>query len=333
LKHSLGITFDWYNKKATDLLINPELPATGGAAEPPYINVASMDNSGIDIDLSYNHSWGDLGLAANALFTSYNNEIVSMAKGIDFFDAGATRIGPVARNQEGHSLSEFFGYRVTGLFQSSNEVDAAPVQDGAEPGFFRFANADESIPPYWDEQAITPSDRVFIGNPHPKFTYGINLALDYKGFDISAFLYGSSGNDIFNWNKWWTDFWPSFQGQKSKELYYDSWREFGSGKTLPKASNKSNFSTNTVINSYYIENGSYLRLKNLEIGYTLPGRILNKTGITSLRIYLQGVNLVTKTNYTGLDPEIGGGDTNFGIDSGNYPNAKQCIIGLNLTIY
>ena len=330
--HSLGITFDWYRKQATDLLFNPALPATGGDAEPPYVNVASMNNSGIDMDLSYTRNWGDLGFAANAIFTTYKNEIVKIADGTTFFDAGVTRIGTVARNQEGHPLSEYYGYKVTGLFENSYEIDAAPDQDGAEPGFFRFANHDESIPPYWDEQAITPADRMFIGNPHPKFTYGINLALTYKGFDIAAFLYGSYGNDIFNWNKWWTDFWPSFQGQKSKDLFYNSWTENRLNTSVPKASNKSNFSTNTVICNYYIEDGSYLRLKNLEIGYTLPGKLLNKAGAQSLRVYIQGINLFTKTKYTGLDPEIGGDDTNFGIDSGNYPNAKQFIFGLNLTI-
>jgi hypothetical protein len=133
-------------------------------------------------------------------------------------------------------------------------------------------------------------------------------------------------------NKWYTDFWPSFQGQKSKDLLYNSWTETKKNTSVPKASNTSNFSTNTVANSYYIEDGSYLRLRSLEIGYSIPESMLSKVKIKSLRLYLQGVNLFTSTKYSGLDPELGGDDLSFGIDSGNYPNARQFIFGLNLSL-
>jgi hypothetical protein len=213
-------------------------------------------------------------------------------------------------------------------------VDAAPYQDGAEPGFFRFANIDTTTMPYYPGrvQYISPADRSFIGDPNPKYTYGLNLGFTFKCFDLSAFIYRSKGNDIFNFNKWWTDFWPSFQGQKSHDLLYDSWAPFNKGVSTPKASNKSNFSTNTQSCSYYIEDGSYLRLKSLQLGFTVPPRHLGKTGVKSLRVYLQGVNLFTITGYAGLDPEIGGPDSDFGIDNGNYPNARQFIFGFNLVL-
>ena len=223
-------------------------------------------------------------------------------------------------------MSSYYGYKVAGLFQNESEVNNAPYQNGAQPGFLRFANIDAT------NNTIDPKDRTFIGNPNPKFTYGFDIRLTYKNFDLSAFIYGSQGNDIFNWNKWWTDFWPSFQGQKSHDLLYDSWTTSNTNAKVPKASNTSNFSTNTQVCSYYIENGSYLRLKNLQLGYTIPGSYLGKTGIKSLRFYLQGVNLFTITKYSGLDPELGGGDRAFGIDAGNYPNAKQFIFGLNLSL-
>jgi hypothetical protein len=227
----------------------------------------------------------------------------------------------------GHPMSSFFGYHVLGLFQSTAEVSEAPDQTGAEPGFFRFDDTD-------GDGTITPEDRTFIGNPNPKFTYGLNLAFTYKNFDLTAFIYGSQGNDIFNWNTWWIDFWPSFQGQKSKNLLYNSWTPERTDATTPKASNKSNFSSNNEINDYYIEDGSFVRLKNLQLGYTLPESVTSKIKIGSIRIYLQGVNLFTITKYSGLDPEIQaqyGDDRNHGVDYGNYPLVKQYLFGLNVS--
>jgi hypothetical protein len=210
------------------------------------------------------------------------------------------------------------------LFQSATEVSSSATQDGAAPGYFKYQDTD-------GDGAITPADRVFIGNPNPKFTYGINLGLSYKNFDLSTFLYGSYGNDIFNWNSWWIDFWPSFQGQKSKDLLYDSWTTSNPNARVPKATNTSNFSTNTEVSSFYIEKGSYMRMKNLQLGYTIPESVVSKVNIKSLRVYIQAVNLFTVTKYTGLDPELGGDDRAFGSDTGNYPLVKQMLFGLNVS--
>jgi len=328
LNNKIGIKFDWYQKKTKDLLFAPELPGVAGAADAPYINIAAMSNKGIDGELSYRDKWGDLGFDGSIVLTTYRNNIDKIANGVDFFDngnynTGTTRIGSNTRNMVGHPMSAFFGYKVIGLFQSDAEVASSPTQDGAEPGFFKYADID-------GDGVITPADRTFIGDPNPKFTYGVNLAFTYKNFDMSAFLYGSQGNDIFNSNRYFIDFWPSFQGQKSTDLLYNSWTPDNPNATVPKASNTSNFSTNTQVCSYYIENGSYMRLKNLELGYTLPESMTTKVNIKSLRVYLQAVNLFTITKYSGLDPELGGDDRAFGSDTGNYPLVKNWIIGLTL---
>ena len=329
LNNKIGLKFDWYSKKTEDLLYNPEVPGTVGAADVPYVNVASMSNTGVDIELSYRNQWGDFGFDGSIVGTTYKNNIDKIAEGITFFDPynqtnTANRINGVpVRNMVGHPMSAFFGYKVQGLFQSQAEVDAAPDQTGAEAGFFRFQDTNK-------DGSITPDDRTFIGNPNPKFTYGVNLAFTYKNFDLTAFIYGSQGNDIFNWNTWWVDFWPSFQGQKSKNALYNSWTPQRTNATTPKASNKSNFSSNNEINDYYIEDGSFVRLKNLQIGYTIPESVTSKIKIGSIRVYLQGVNLFTITKYTGLDPELGGWDTTFGMDAGNYPLVKQYLVGLNV---
>ncbi len=320
-----SIVFDWYSKKTQDLLFNPELPGTAGGAAAPYINIASMSNSGVDMELSYRNNWGDFGFNGSAVFTTYNNEITGIAEGVDFFDWGGSRIGGFVRNEVGYPLSSFYGYEVQGIFQTAAEVSEAPTQDGAEAGFFRYRDIDGS-------GEIDPLDRSYIGNPNPDFTYGLNLGVTFKNFDLSTFLFGSKGNDIFNWNTWWIDFWPSFQGVKSKDLLNNSWTPQRTNATVPKASNKSNFSTNTVPNSYYIEDGSYMKMKTLILGYTIPEDVLSRINVGSIRVYVQAVNPITITKYSGLDPEVGGEDRNFGVDYGNYPNVKQFIFGINIVL-
>ncbi|MEY3368082.1 MAG: hypothetical protein RI973_1237 [Bacteroidota bacterium] len=325
LNDKLQFSFDWYSKSAADLLVNVPLPRIYGAAAVPARNVGEIKNTGIDLQLDYRTKvTSDLSLDATLTFTTYKNEIVKFTDDIDFFASGGSRIGAFNRNEVGRSLSEFYGYQVVGLFQSQADVDASPTQDGAEPGFFKFADIN-------GDGAITPDDRTYIGNPNPDFTYGLNLGLNYKGFDVTAFFFGSQGNEIFNYNKWWLDFWPSFQGQKSKDLLNNSWTEGNTSATTPKASNKSNFSTNTQSASYYVEDGSFFRLRTLQLGYTLPKDVIKSIGIGSVRMYLQGTNLFTITGYSGLDPDVNnGGDTAFGIDEGNYPLVKQYIFGLNV---
>jgi TonB-linked SusC/RagA family outer membrane protein len=325
LNNKIGIKVDLYNKKTKDLLFPLEYPGADGAAEVPYLNIAAMTNKGIDADLSFKNKWGDFGFDGSFVLSIVRNNIDKIAAGIDFFDqgGGTTRIGSNNRNMVGHPMSAFFGYKVIGLFQSATDVTNSPTQDGAAPGFFKYQDVNK-------DGKITSADRTFIGNPNPKFTYGFNLAFSYKNFDLSAFLYGSQGNDIFNSNRYFTDFWPSFQGQKSKDLLYNSWTPTNTSATTPMASNTSNFSTNTVPNSYYIEKGSYLRMKSIEIGYTIPESVMSKIKLSSLRVYIQALNLFTVTKYSGLDPELGGDDRAFGSDTGNYPLVKTYVFGLNL---
>jgi TonB-linked SusC/RagA family outer membrane protein len=319
----IELDFDWYNKTSKDLLFNPDLPGTAGTASAPYVNVGEMKNTGIDVQLIYHQTWNDFSFEANATFTTYKNEIVKIADGYPYFDSGGSRIGSFNRNQTGYSMGQFFGYNVLGLFQSQGEVDSAPTQDGAEPGVFRYEDVDNS-------GAIDDDDRTFIGNPNPDFTYGLNLVFGYKGFDLTAFFYGSQGNEIFNYNRWWIDFWPSFQGQKSTDLLYNSWTPTNTDATVPKATQASNLSTNTVSNSYYIEDGSFFRLKNLQLGYTFDRSVLGNV-FSSARIYVQGTNLLTLTKYSGLDPELASfNDTATGVDLGNLPAVKQFLLGVSL---
>jgi TonB-dependent SusC/RagA subfamily outer membrane receptor len=324
----LELSAEWYRKKTKGLSFRPELYGD--------VNTASILNKGIDVGITNRGTVvGDLKYDISLTFTQYKNEITSLVPGVDFFDAGQSRIGNFTRNQMGNPLGSFFGHRIIGIFQTPKEVAAAPTQEAAAPGRFRYADVNSlvngRIIPGADGK-IGPEDREFIGNPNPDFTYGINVGITYKNFDFSTFLYGVAGNDIINYVRWWTDFYPSFQGAKSKEALYGSWKnasDRGNGRT-PIAENISNFSNNNTPNSYYLEKGSFLRCKQITLGYTFPSTLVNKARIDKLRFYVQAVNLFIITKYTGLDPELQGTDVSFGIDYGNYPNVRQFLFGVNL---
>ncbi|HEX2974995.1 MAG TPA: hypothetical protein VHO68_03585, partial [Bacteroidales bacterium] len=312
----MGIIFDWFYRQSWNVYAYDEFLQN-------YRKDNSLWNSGIEGSIDYNYSKGNFRLNAVCNIASYRN-LLNNNTGY-FYGTGMTRIGTAVRNQSDYPLSSFFGYEVSGLFKDNTEISGAPSQDGAQPGFFRYANQNS-------DNIINSDDRVVLGSPNPDFTTTFDLELAYKRFDLSGLFYWSQGNEIFNFTKWWNDFWPSFSGQKSKRLLYDSWTEQNKNTSVPKASNTSNFSTNTVINSYYIEDGSYLRLKTIRLGYSFNEASLRKARISSLYLYLQAVNLFTLTKYSGLDPEIGGDATAFGIDKGNYPNTTQFMIGLRLGI-
>lgn len=339
--NSVQITADYYRKDVNDLLYNPNLPATAGAATVPYVNVGKMTNSGIDLDLStYFTLAKDLQFNTTLTFTSYKNEIVQIADGINYFDLEGRRFNgsSIIRNAKGGSVSQFYGYKVEGFWNSQEEIDqanAAAVQSTGNQnatyqsdvavGRFRYADTN-------GDNVVNSDDRTYIGNPNPDFTYGINLELKYKNWDFSMFLYGSQGNDIWNNVKWFTDFYSSFGGAKSATALYDSWTPQNTNASAPIQQTVGSFSLADVPNSYFVEDGSYLRAKQIQLGYTLPTSLVDAIKISKLRLYVQVANAFTITGYSGIDPEISGGSVNFGIDEGAYPNQRQLIFGLNASL-
>ncbi|MDR8390052.1 TonB-dependent receptor [Aliifodinibius sp. S!AR15-10] len=329
----LEIVAEYYWKDVQDLLFNPRLVGTAGTATPPYVNVANMENRGIDAKIT---TLGDLGNDFNynvsLTFTSYQNEIVKISEISEFFSQDSRRFGSdIIRNEVGQPISSFYGYKITGFFNSQEELDEANnnspngnYQTDADVGTFRYADIN-------GDNQITADDRTFLGDPNPDFTYGLDIGLNYKRFDLSAFLYGSQGNDIWNQVKWWTDFYSNFAGAKSHAALYDSWTPENKDASLPMQTTGGGESTSTVPNSYFVEDGSYLRMKELVLGYTLPESLIQRISASRLRIYLQASNLFTITGYSGLDPEIGGGNTNFGIDEGAYATPRQFLLGINLS--
>ena len=328
LKGKLDIILDLWQKDTKDLLYQLPITATAGfQAAAPSVNIGQMVNKGIDIQvINRGKINADFGYELNVTGSFLKNEITKIADGLTYLtnvNPGFRGVNPI-RNQLGYSLSSFYGFKVLGLFQTKEEVAAAPAQDGKGVGRFRYADINS-------DGKINADDRTYLGSPVPKFTGGLNFTITYKNFDISAYLYTSIGNKIFNFSKWYTDFYPSFSGAAISERVKNSWTPTNTGATTPIFETASNFSTNTQSNSFYVENGSYLRFQNVSIGYTAPKSFTDKLKISKLHLFASTNNLFTITKYQGLDPQVGGNaDTNFGIDVGNYPMTKGFNVGLNL---
>lgn len=324
LFNSLDVSVEYYKKSIKGLLFPQPLPAVVGLVNPPVINIGDIQNTGFDLSTNYRGSLSkNLQFNLGANVTTYKNKIIEIP-GPGYFDAGTSRTGDLIRNQKGESVSSFFGYEVIGLFQSDDDVAKSPTQDGAQPGRFKYRDIN-------NDGKITTDDRVIFGSPNPDFTYGLNIGLNYKGFDFSTIYYGSQGNKILNNVRWWTDFFSTFTGAKSNILL-DAWTPGNTNTSIPKIESASTFSNSGAPNSYYMENGSYFRLRSLIAGYTVNPGSLQKIGISKLRFYIQGTNLFTITKYSGLDPELGGSSSVFGVDYGNYPNnQKSFLFGLNVS--
>jgi len=339
LNNSLDISFEYYRKTITGLLFKSQLLAPSGVPNPPYINAGDLRNNGYDINVNYHGSISELKYTLGVNFSHYSNLVKALNPGTPFLDVnsgGSTRLQNFVRLQPGQPVGEFYGLEVLGLYQTQAEVDAGPKYSDAKPGLFKIRDVN-------GDGKIDLSDRTFIGNPNPKFTGGFNLSASYKGFDLSAFLYGVYGNKVVNYVKYWTNFPAVFDGNVSANIITDSWHAGAdnSNATIPILTRAASIGNTGAFNSSYIENGSYLRLKSLQIGYTIPAAKLNKIGISKLRIFVLGNNLFTITKYTGLDPELpnstlnnnaAGDNTSFGIDFGNYPaNEKRYSVGLQAT--
>lgn len=334
----LDLIFDLWKKDTRDLLFQVPVPqVVGSYAQAPAVNIANMLNQGLDMQLIYRGKARELNYEVSLTGSWLKNEITGLAPDIEYFDvtAATNRLSTIpTRNQIGYSIAAFYGYQVVGLFKDAAEVAAAPTQNGAGPGRFRFADLDG----FDDEGELTgrpdgkidAADRTFIGSPVPKFLGGINLRFNLKNFDLETYIYTSIGNKIFNYSKWFTDFYPSFTGAAVSARVKDSWTPQNTGTDQPIFENVSNFSTNTQANSWYVEDGSYLRMSHITLGYNFPSGLFGNA-VERARLYVSTNNVFTITKYSGLDPGVGGAvDTNFGIDTGNYPVTRTFIVGLNV---
>ncbi|HTE23783.1 SusC/RagA family TonB-linked outer membrane protein [Flavitalea sp.] len=325
--NKIEISVERYKKEINGLLFPQPLPATTGGASAPVINIGDIENKGWDVSAVYHGKVGnDFQYNIGANITTYQNMITDIP-GPGYFDVG------IARNQEGQAVSAFFGYDVVGFFRDADDVSQSPTQQDAAPGRFKYRDVN-------GDKKISPDDRTFIGNPNPDFTYGLNLSAAYKNFDFSMMIYGSQGNDVFNSLRYQLTKWDDFMGALSNDLIFDSWRPDNQNAKAPIPENSSNFSKGSS-NSFYVEDGSFLKCRSIMLGYTIRPAALKNAGLNKFRVYFQVANLFSITKYSGLDPELtsafGSLSSNqqsaaFGIDNSNYPNNfKNFIVGLNLS--
>jgi TonB-linked SusC/RagA family outer membrane protein len=338
----LDFSLEYYKKQSTRLLFAQPLPSTVGGATNPIVNNGSVQNTGFDFSATFHDAIGAFHYSITGNLTSYKSLITSLPNGTFYLFAG-NRIGnPFVAEAVGEPIGEFYGYKVQGIYQNTAQLTngSVPMESGATVGsyIYQAQNGDKTI---------GANDETYIGNPNPDFTYGLNLNASYKGFDFSMILYGSQGNKDFNYVKWWTDTYQSFPGGKQTNLLTDAAIVQNGQVTNPGATLQAN-SVNIAsppASSFYVENGSFLKCRDLSIGYNLDPGVLRTIGISKLHLYIQGTNLFTITKYTGLDPELvpsvnnqgsGAGSNqsaSTGVDWGAYPtNQKVFSVGVNATL-
>ncbi len=333
LNDKLSFVLDLYNKKTSDMLIQSDLPGAVGAEEYPWTNQGNMNNKGFEIELGYKEYFGNWKFSVSGNFAYNKNEVTDLGMADYIASAPFQGLGLISRTEVGRPVASFYGYHAIGLFQNQAEVDAyvkpdgQPIQRGAKPGDIKYLA---------DDDGNLVMD--FIGSPLPDFTYGLNFNVEYKGFDFTMFLQGVYGNEVFNTTKFYTNN-PSTRYNVSSDMI-DRWMVEGSTNdpNLPRLD--VNDKQNAKISDRFVEDGSYLRIKNIQLGYTLPENILSTLKIQNLRVFIGVSNLFTFTKYTGLDPEVGVGmsdDTgernplDLGIDRVKYPQPRTYMAGISLT--
>jgi TonB-dependent starch-binding outer membrane protein SusC len=326
---NLTLSFDLWQRDTKDMLLRKQLPAIYGTATRPSINIGQMKNKGFDIDLNYSNTTlnGDLGYNVGLVFSHYKNELVKYTDvATDFYQGSGYREKFYTRTQSGRAFPEFFGYIVEGIFQTDEEAALWPKAFGStgtynKAGHFKYRDVDGN-------GYIDAADRTYIGSPHPDFTAGFSLSLDYKGFNLSTTLYASVGNEIVNYVSRFIDY-TQFESMKSKRRLYESWGseylDNNANATMPII--YQNDTPHQEPSTAFLEDGSFLRMKSFRLGYDFNKLMNNK--FSSLQLYFQASNLFTLTKYPGLDPEIAGAGINMGIDSGAWPTPKQFIFGIS----
>ena len=322
LFHDFNLTLDFYKKVATGLLLQVPLPAYAGVANAPYSNAGGITNKGVEVQLGYNKKLGDFNLNFNGNI-AYNNNRVTSINVLPFINEGSWQGGSpsnIQRIQVGQPFDEFYGYKVLGIFQSQAEisnykdVNGTVIQPNAHPGDFKYQATNPG--------QIGPSDRQFLGSPLPTWTYGFTFNTSYKQFDLNVFGQGVWGNKIFQ----------EYRRLDIGTANYpaaalNAWTPTNTNTNYPRLTVSDPNANFTTPSSFWLQNGAYLRIKTIQLGYTFPKVLMNKLDISKLRIYVSGDNLFTITKYNGYDPEIAGG-----VDAGVYPTARTLRVGLDVTL-
>ena len=323
-KRKFTLSADYFQKNVDGLLFTPSASLYLGTVPIPTANIGSTSSKGVDITFGYNETIGrTFKLNTSLTFTTSENKVTATN------DDGSAKIfggyyfngqsQSVTVFEKGFTPGYFYGYKTNGLFQTAAEVAAGPVQAGAVPGDIRFVDMNK-------DGLIDATDQVQIGDPFPDFTMGWNLSLEYKNFDFNAFTYASVGNDVYRAYERNANFTNKYRGVLAR------WT--GAGTTNDARNPRYSFTdanSNIRVSDRYVEDGSFVKLKNIQLGYTFPEKAIKKV-LSRLRVYVQVKNAFVLTKYSGFDPEISGGILDSGIDRGAYPQARTYSFGLDIKL-
>jgi hypothetical protein len=328
LNNKIDVSADYFVKTTNDLLIS-NIPVSGilGVAAPgaagPTINAGEVRNKGLEFAIGYRGKIGeDLIFKVNYNFTTLNNEVTKVNNGSGFIEGGNFGVGQPrpSRMEVGQPIGYFYGYKTDGVFQNMSEVNAHPSQIalGAEamPGDLRYVDVN-------GDGVLNTDDRTKLGDPIPDVTMGLNLSVNYKNFDFTAYAYASIGNDMIR------NYERANANVNKLATNLNRWTGEGTSNSVPRLTTGA--TANRIFSDYFVEDASYLRIQNVQLGYTLPKSLADKIRIQKLRFYASVSNLYTFTDYTGYDPAATSGEPiGAGIDYGFYPAARTYTFGLNL---
>src|SRR5690625_1369387 len=328
-------SLEWFDKRTDGVLYPvPQPTAAVGAGSSPFINSGDIKNTGVEFSINYHHatSLGSSPFQFDVGFfiSHYTNDIIQLAPSVYEQPYLTLRGVTTSVMKSGAPLGAFYGYKIEGIFESEEEIANAASYDGARVGGFKFADVSGPGPDGKPDGVIDGHDRTVIGNPHPDFIYSLSLSAAYKNFDVNMFFNGSQGNDLFDLTRQFTDFY-AFPGAVSVRTL-DAWSpENPDGKLVSPNADAPTIEYQS--SSYYVQDGSYFRMKNLQLGYTFPTSQVLNGAISNLRFYISATNLFTITSYSGMDPEVSQYSSTFtgpGVDMGVYPVPRQFLLGLNV---
>jgi len=328
LNSALSFSFDYFKKKTNGMLMRKPIPNYVGHDAAPMANVGDMENSGLEFEIGWRHNIGTFNyhISANASYMKTKLIRLGNANGEAIYEtAGASGLGSYIKGKNGEVWPFFYGYKTNGIFQNETEVNAYKndkgelLQPKAQPGDVRFVDLD-------GDGIIDDNDKTNIGKGMPDWTYGFTLGADWKGFDLNLFFQGTIGNDVFDFSQR-----GDIPAMNRPTWILERWTGEGTSNKIPRMTS-ANPNENWKSSDLYIKNGSYMRLKTAQLGYTLPSVLTKKASIQRVRVYISAENLFTFTGYDGFDPEVATGDYNrIGVDRGVYPQARTISLGANIT--
>lgn len=312
---------DYYRRDTEGILVPVPIPFYTGVFNEPVVNAAEVRNDGFDINLSWREARGDWSYNIGIVASTVNNEVLALGQGNEEILAGGliNEIGATTRTVVGSEIGAFWGYEAIGVFQTEEEIANSPTRGAEEPGDLIYKDQN-------DDGVINTDDRVEIGSPIADWTFGLNLGFNFKGFDMSMSFDGQAGHDIFNAKKA-----VRFGVENFESSALDRWTGPGTSNSEPRITNAGH---NYLPSTYFLEDGDFLRLRNLQVGYTLPVSLTNQIGVRNIRLYANATNLFTITDYSGYTPQIGGGSvlaTSIDRFGGIYPVSSVYTGGIEVS--